>query len=522
MLPMEPIRRTQRYASETEASLSDALMANMGETWTANPSVAAYRSFELLTAGGTKISHDDARQMVADAGLQGRLEISSVTTPTKEFTQILIDRKNDELKRLETIERAPDGAITQTAMFGSSFLTSLADPVNIAASFIPVAGEFRWAQQAARSSSALTRAVGRSAIGAVEGTVGAAILEPVIYASKRYEQAEYELMDSFLNIAFGGVFGAGLHTTAGSIGDVYRYRRGAEQPWQADARVARETAALDQAARVEEAKLQEPAKPAAIDKTIEIGPRSEAQKTADALSHQEVQEVYKAAVAQMMEGRDIDIDAHVAHLDQKMRDGTPVRELSKNDFEVKPDEIQTMMRQEIDRLNYKVGMPMPEKMEAAIQLRVKDMLEAQERLAKGEALEPIHIESMRQAKVAQAIEEGLPVPDRFIKGNEALAPIAARNRGKFIQSQIDAKRAQPETSPRSTGEKADVAETPKQKTALQELDDEVSALEKSVNEVSERLGIKEEPDADLKAMKEKAERWATIAEAAQLCVMRGG
>lgn len=518
MYPMEPIRRSERYTSEAGADLSDALMAQAGEAWTANPSVAAYRWAELLLAGGSKISHDEARSMVADAGLEGRLEISSVTTPTKEFTQILIDRKRDELKRLETLERAPEGALSSVSQFGTSFLVSMADPVNIAASFIPVAREVRWAQRLSRSSSALSRAGGRATIGAIEGGAGAAMLEPLIFASKSYEQAEYGMMDSFLNIAFGGAFGGGLHTGFGGIGDAYRGFKKLEQPWDRAESVSISKAQERGLSPDEVAAIADDAAKMARD-TPELRVNSEAQRTADALSTEEVEQVYRTSVAQLMEGRDVNVEPLLAHMDQTMRDGTKVRDLSVKDFAAKQEEIPALIKQEIDRLSNKIGLPPSSKLERMTQSRVKTLLDAQDAIAKGENLTPEHIEAIRQSKVAQAIEEGLPVPDRFTRGNEPLAAIAAKNRGRFAQSQIESQRATPQ--PVSV-EKTEVIDVVEPSTELQKLDAEVADLERIVAEAEDVLGFKVGDDIDAKELMAKADRWATMAETAQLCVMRGG
>jgi hypothetical protein len=60
----------------------------------------------------------------------------------------------------------------------------------------------------------------RAVKGAVDGAVGAAVLEPLIIGAAAAEQDEsYTLMDSFLNVAVGSALGSGLHVGFGKISD---------------------------------------------------------------------------------------------------------------------------------------------------------------------------------------------------------------------------------------------------------------------------------------------------------------
>jgi len=89
------------------------------------------------------------------------------------------------------------------------------DLIASGAAFVPVVGEARWAIMAAR----LGRPAARLITGMAEGAVGAALTEPFVYAQAKAEQADYGLMDSLLNVAFGTVLGGGLHVGAGWLKD---------------------------------------------------------------------------------------------------------------------------------------------------------------------------------------------------------------------------------------------------------------------------------------------------------------
>ena len=144
---------------------------------------------------------------------------------------ILVNRKTLERERQSIIARGPEGSFnpfnsgfyTGGAKLGTSLAVSLADPINIASAFIPVVGEARFASLVARQG--LTKA--RGIRGVVEGAVGAAAVEPIVLTAATAEQADYGLMDSFLNVTFGSIIGGGLHVGAGALKD-FRTRRAFE------------------------------------------------------------------------------------------------------------------------------------------------------------------------------------------------------------------------------------------------------------------------------------------------------
>ena len=66
----------------------------------------------------------------------------------------------------------------------------------------------------------LARSAQRFKKGFIEGSVGTAIFEPAVLHATKLEQIDYEFGDSLLNVAFGGVIGGGLHTGVGKISDL--------------------------------------------------------------------------------------------------------------------------------------------------------------------------------------------------------------------------------------------------------------------------------------------------------------
>ena len=65
----------------------------------------------------------------------------------------------------------------------------------------------------------------RLARGTVEGAVGATLIEPLVYGMAQKVKADYDHMDSFLNITFGTIMGGGLHVGAGKLKDLNTARK---------------------------------------------------------------------------------------------------------------------------------------------------------------------------------------------------------------------------------------------------------------------------------------------------------
>lgn len=141
---------------------------------------------------------------------------------------ILVDRHREQAARQQVLARSNGGSMgTQIA---ASLAASLLDPLNIASAFVPVVGEARYAALLGRASGPLGRAGVRAGVGAVEGAVGAAIIEPLPLLAASQDQTEYGLSDSLANIALGGILGGGLHSIGGAASDALRRRLATETP----------------------------------------------------------------------------------------------------------------------------------------------------------------------------------------------------------------------------------------------------------------------------------------------------
>lgn len=145
------------------------------------------------------------------------------TAPVREgVAELMAESKRREAAYRQVYERARiDGNLSLGAKalgVAGEFLVQAADPLNVASAFIPVVAQARWAQWA------LGMGIGpaRLARGAIEGAVGAAMLEPLLYATLTDEQLDYNALNSFMNIVFGAGLGGGLHWLGGYGRDLAR------------------------------------------------------------------------------------------------------------------------------------------------------------------------------------------------------------------------------------------------------------------------------------------------------------
>lgn len=226
-----------------KVSLLDALGAEAKTAWQFNPLQSTRTLSELATsraeareADQIPIPRDDLNKEYSDMGLFFEEdEYQSVV-------DIMVQAKEEERARQSISQRGPQGFLPGVAKFGVGLGVSLADPINIASAFIPVVSQARMAKWVA--SQGFGKA--RLAKGVVEGAVGAAILEPLVLGAATEVQADYGVVDSFLNITFGSILGGGLHVGAGKLKDF-----AAERQFKADVKKGRELAGVDSDVDVE-------------------------------------------------------------------------------------------------------------------------------------------------------------------------------------------------------------------------------------------------------------------------------
>ena len=230
---------TIKTAQETgydnyKTSLFESLGAVAADNWNFNPVMSILNLRDVQTAGAESRAagiiprdKDLLNKEYKNLGLYfERNEYQSVV-------DIMVDKKKKERERQSIMERGPAGSwnplsggfYVGAAKLAVGIGTSFLDPINIGASFIPIYGQARFARSIAKAKSMnvkSAKAFRRTRLkrGVVEGAGGALLIEPLVYGVAQRIQADYDIYDSFLNVAFGTVIGGGLHVGAGKLKDM--------------------------------------------------------------------------------------------------------------------------------------------------------------------------------------------------------------------------------------------------------------------------------------------------------------
>jgi len=213
-------------------NLYETLGAVAADNWNFNPVMSLLNYSDLYNSRqrakfnkDIRVDREELNKEYASIGLHFEQdEYQSVV-------DIMVREKNEERARQNIMARGAKGSwnpfsggfYVGAAKFTTGLATSFLDPLNIAASFIPVYGQARFAKLLARQGMTFTKA--RARRGAIEGAVGATLVEPIVYSVAKSLQSDYDLYDSFLNVTFGTILGSGLHVGAGKLKDANTRRR---------------------------------------------------------------------------------------------------------------------------------------------------------------------------------------------------------------------------------------------------------------------------------------------------------
>ena len=250
---------TSAFSLSTEftAPLSEVLGAEADRAWLYSPLSSIIRGSELSEAQGDTQVREDVKELdpvsrlkryrdgsawehAPDTGTGAFLDKDTaqeqitesklpLKAPEQGITQgaldILIERKKNEQRLTDSLNRAESSVLTGAAQLATGLGVTILDPLNIASALIPVMGPARYANLLAQRTTAFSRGAFRANVGARSGAVGAAVVEPIILSAAQAEQAEYDMSDSLLNIAFGSILGGGLHAGGGAVKDALAARR---------------------------------------------------------------------------------------------------------------------------------------------------------------------------------------------------------------------------------------------------------------------------------------------------------
>lgn len=531
----DAIKGEKRLGTDVPSSRSSVLTEQFAQTFEENP-IKAFNRWNSLRADertGPALDAASARQKLKDAGFDAHLKVNDAGI-TQAALDTLMERKRIELRRQDVFARAQGGAGEFTQRLGLSIATTLADPISMGLNFVPIVGQTRYARWLAGAGSTAGRIGVRAGAGALEGAAGAAIAEPFIYGMRTQEQADYDMGDSLLNVALGGITGSGLHTLVGTTGELLNRRlaRG-EAPARVEPRA------------VEPTRAPEPL-PTDIQRTIfqepVASPLGATERAIDSLPSHIRETALRAAVGQTVEGRAIDvetlIDAGSPHARASFEtargsvysiedDGTTVRDKapghedggvgiqkrSDSTFYVTDAdarllaEVQTIgpVRRAVERIGEdRAGVQYREGKDAG-RFEKRTVVPIQKSPAVG--LTPV--ETWRDGSVhfGNAITKVTPARPRATSSTAPATDHSVRTMSEQAD-EILSYESEPKPGMSDIESRADAA------------NDEATLAVADAKAAMKRLGHEFDEDAIAENM-EKAERWARVAELATVCLVRG-
>ena len=206
------------------------------------------------------LSKQESADYLKSRGLDGHIPLDHDFNERE--LSIIADRKKAELFRADILGRAKGG---MTGRVATMLASQIVDPLSLGSAFVPVYGEARYAAMLGKAGSMLAKAGVRAQVGAVEGAVGSALLEPLTYLAHKQEYADYTIGESLTNVALGSVMGGALHAGPGAVGDFVRARK--------TARVVAQEAEISKAVNDKIAWWQERA--AAVDAATQLPARTD-------------------------------------------------------------------------------------------------------------------------------------------------------------------------------------------------------------------------------------------------------
>ena len=167
-------------------------------------------------ASQTRVPPEQAQPQLDAAGVKLAAPAEGMYQDTLDS---LVQRQHEQTARQVAIAASPTGARSVLG-FGAQALTSMLDPINLATAFVPVIGPMKYTALLAEASGPLARFGIRAGVGAAEGAVGTALVQPLDYLAARNQGDDFTMTQALENIAFGAAFGGGLHSIGGALHDV--------------------------------------------------------------------------------------------------------------------------------------------------------------------------------------------------------------------------------------------------------------------------------------------------------------
>ena len=209
--------------SDFQSSLGEVSAAGLnlayesGLAWSGaiNTGLTGQGTYGLSAPDSPMFDHDTALQHVKNSGLSFDVPVEGVSRATLD---LMIQRKRNQQKYMSIINRGSTGS--SVAALAGGFVGAMADPAAIPFMFTPVPIlTARLTSRLAMTEGILGRAAIRAQMGAAEGTLGAALMEPLLASNLKQLGDDYTMMDSLANVSFGAIAGGILGPGVGALGD---------------------------------------------------------------------------------------------------------------------------------------------------------------------------------------------------------------------------------------------------------------------------------------------------------------
>lgn len=322
-IDLEPGRVTPGVSIDNyRAGLGEYLSAVADDAWSNSPLaqisrlglVGGYEE-QARERGETLLSTEQANEKGRTIGLNFTQPISQGAY------DVIAQEKQESIARESTFQRARleagYGTMKWLLAGGTEFLMQAVDPINVAASFIPVVGEAKFAAMAAR----LGKPAATLLKGGLEGAVGQAVLEPLAAVDRQVMGEEYTLLDTVISLTFGSVLGATLHGASYGAGAGFRFVRDKYIFSEPSRRPGREPSPVpgSESAPLHEA-LREPpttgtaAEAPVVETRQEPSPRQPVAEQHERLNPATKETALRAGVAQLLQDKPVDIEP-ILHAD---------------------------------------------------------------------------------------------------------------------------------------------------------------------------------------------------------------
>ena len=190
-------------STETDVSVRDELLLELDQIYLQNKTQKDLILQQAIT-DGRLASKEDLTEMYGD-----QLTFDGPMAPEK--AKLLYENAKAEYIRNAIIARSPTGVLPTIAKFAGGIYAMASDPIEIATMFIPVVGQTSKVASIARFG----KVVGRARVGAIEGTAGALLTEPLYYGMSKDQQLDYSMQEALFNVGAGFFLGGAIGTVAG-------------------------------------------------------------------------------------------------------------------------------------------------------------------------------------------------------------------------------------------------------------------------------------------------------------------